>query len=387
MAKQKGKRRQQWRNPTYVGSVAVAIVFIIIFIVSFVSPGGGTTDIPDIDALPTPEPAPLVAPTPEPGGPVLTFGAPSVQANGLFQVRVPGGWFPSSNAYDASIPRARMSFNNPQRLSVIDVLIQFGVNYPSNEALSDEFLTEAFFLGAWSDYGASSETGRTVGDTVIVDFDLVADNLDFLGRQIAWLDGDWLHMVRIIVPNNNPPLLETLSETVTPSLVSFQADQRDLPPTLAAYVDVAQGFLVRHSNWRQVSGGAGGPAVLENQASQGHLLLRVVDETPLESLDDAEAFITGTLRPDAEILSSQVTERQFAEGFLLSYADRDADGNSIAGAVALLNGDDDRLLVAEVRITARDLDLLSVSDDARVTQARQIIDSFMALPPADEQDQ
>lgn len=384
MAKQKGKRRRQWRNPTYIGTVALAVVIITIFVVALINPGGSTTpDTPDLDSIPTPEPTPLVAPTPEPGGPSLSFGSPSVHNNGLFQVSVPSGWLPSSNAYDASIPRARISFSNRERLSVIDVLIQFGVNYPSHQALSDDFLTEEFFQGAWADYGAFEEAGRTVGDTVTVNFDLSVDGADFIGRQIAWLDGDWLHMVRVIVPENNPPLMEALTEELPPSLVGFNADQGDLPPTLASYVDTQQGFLVRHPGWRTVSGTPGGPAVLENQAGQGNLLLRVVDETPLESLDDAEAYITQTLRPDAEILSSQVTARQFAEGFLLSYADRDADGNSIAGVAALLNDAEDRLLVAEVRITAIDLDLLSVSEDPQVTIPRQIIDSFMVLPPAD----
>ena len=376
----KGKR-SQWRNPTYVGSVLVALVFIVIFVVSFINPGGNIDTTSDIEAVPTQEPTPLVAPTPEPGGPLLSFGSPTHQSNGLFQVTVPGGWFLGDNLYDASGPRARMSFNNPQRLSVIDAIVQFGVNYPSHQALSDDFLTDEFFFGAWGAYQSASETGRSVGDTVIVDFDLTAGGLTLIGRQVAWLDGDWLHMVRLIVPDNNPALLDELERVVPPTLVSFQQDQRDLPPSLSAYVDAAQGFLIRHPGWARISGAQGGPAVFEDTLNDGRLLLRATEESPLESLDDAEAYVAETLRPGAEILSSQITAREFAEGVLVSYQDRDADGNAIAGLVALLNDQTERLLVAEIRLTASDLDLLAVSDDARVTQTRQIIDSFAALPP------
>jgi hypothetical protein len=381
MAKQKKKRRQ-WRNPTYIGTVLVAVVFIFIFIVSFISPGGSsvTTDA-DIDTAPTPEPTPLTAPTVEPGGPSLTFGSPTVQSNGLFEMTVPGGWFPGTNFYEASVPQARISFTNADRLSVIEGIIRFGVNYPSHQALSDDFLTEEFFLSAWGDYDTWVERDRSVGDAITINFDMSVGGLDLLGRQIAWLDGDWLNMLRLVVPRNYPALMEELERVVTPTLVSFQQDQRDLPPELNAYVDTEQGFLVRHPGWVRVSGSPGRPAVLESQQVEGRLLLRASEETPIDSLDDAEAYVTETLRPGAEVLSSQITAREFAAGFMVSYQDRDADGNAIAGLVALLNNDIERLLVAEIRLTAGDLDLLTASEDERVTQSRQIIDSFAALPP------
>ena len=377
------RKRSQWRNPTYIGTVLVAVVFIFIFIVSFINPGG-SVDTPadiDIDTVPTIAPTALVVPTPEPGGPLLSFGSPQVQANGLFQVTVPGGWFPNANAYEATAPRARMSFTNTDRLSVIDVLIQFGVNYPSTQALSDDFLTSEYFGGEWSAYGRATETGRTVAETVTVEFDLEADNLEFIGRQISWLDGDWLNMVRLIVPGNNPALLDELERVVTPTLIGYQEDLGDIPPSQAAYVDNAQGFIIRHPGWTRVSGFPGGPAILENPANDSRLLLRASDETPLASLEEAEAYVTDTLRSGVDILSSQVTAREFGEGFLVSYADRDADGNPISGVVALLNNDIERLLLAEVRVPADDLDLLAASEDALVTESRQVIDSFAALPP------
>lgn len=377
------KNRSRWRDPRFIFSFGLAAIIIFVFVISlFARPGTqSTTSNVTPGVVPTPRPTRITVPTPEPDGPQLTLGLPQIQNNGFFQVSVPNdNWVARGNEYDASIPRVRISFLNGPRLAVIDTLLQFGVNYPSLQALSEDFLTDSYFLTAWQEYDGFTETDRTLGNTVTVDFDLVANEVEYLGRQIAWLDQDWLVMVRVITPANNPQLLEVLSQMVTPTFVVYE-DQRGSQPSWGAYYDQEQSFLVKHPYWTKVSGSAGTPAVLEDPLTSARLLIRRFQATPLESLDEAESYVTGSLRQGASVVASQVTTRQFGDGFLVSYADTDTEGNAVSGLAALLNDSEGNLLVADLRLPEGGVDLLSVSQDPNRQVLREVIDSFMILPP------
>jgi hypothetical protein len=310
------------------------------------------------------------------------MGEPLVQRNGLFQAAVPTDWLVQRSDYDATIPRARITFASSNRLSVVEMLVQFGVNYPSHQALSDNFLTSDYFSDAWADYDSSSETSRTVGDTVTVDFDLKAFGVDFLGRQIAWLDGDWLHMIRIIVPDNNPALLDELTRLEPPTFISFD-DQRTGDFNYVAYEDHVQGFLLRHPLWQIVSGTPGSPAIFDDPVSDTRLFVRSFEDTPLGSLEEAENYLTETYRPGSEVIASQVTTRQFGEGYMVSYRDVDNESNEISGMVVLLNDVAGKLHVADVRLNEAGIDLLSSEFGTTELRIRNILNTFMPLPPAD----
>ncbi|HLA43048.1 MAG TPA: hypothetical protein VJZ27_06415, partial [Aggregatilineales bacterium] len=188
------------------------------------------------------------------------------------------------------------------------------------------------------------------------------------------------HMVRIIVLKSHPLLIEPIQEIVVPGFISY-GDQRNTNPVLTAYVDFEQGFLIRHLGWQQVSGTPGGPAVLEDGVSKSRLLLRTFADTSLETLDDAEAFLTGNLRTTAQVIASQVTTREFGRGFLISYSDRDNDGNPLSGIAALLYDEKNILYTADIRLPEAGIDLLTPNDAPPYLQIRQVINTFMILPP------
>lgn len=379
------KRRRL--NKTYIFSAVLGAIIIATFIISlFARPGSGdnTADVSTVNPFITPTTTPLSFPTPEPNGPQLIVSAPTINNNGLFQVSVPAGWNIKYNDFivETVPPRARITFDSGTHQSVIEMLVDVftdaATQYPTLQALSDTYFTTSYFTSAWSSYtGGFTETGRTVDKTITVNFDLQAGERDYFGRQVAWLDGDWLHMVRIIVPNNYPALLDALTTYIIPTFVSY-SDQRNFPLTWIAYRNAEQGFLIRHPNWRTVSRG-----VLEAPTLPAQVLLRSFENTPLATLDEAETYLTSVLRPDANVLSSQITSRTFASsGFLVSFTDKDRDGNPISGLVALLNDDQQKLYVAEMRLAAPNVDLLSLDADQIIYQdLRTIIDSFMVLPP------
>lgn len=383
MSKKSSRRR---RSTQQLVLIVLGVVLIFIFVITlFATPNTATSPVSVDDddlanSISTAAPAEITIPTPNPDGPQLEYGEPLVQSSGMFQVTLPTGWIAERNNYEPEIPRARITSRNAARLSVIDVMLQFGVNYPSHQVLADNFFDESYFFTAWQEYDGFSETNRSVGDTVTIDFDLIAEGVNYLGRQIAWLDGDWLHMLRLIVPDNNPPLLEALSETMPQTFISY-VDQRGQSYSLTAYADRSQRLLLRYQGWRFVSGGFGTPVVLEDPVSGARLAVRTVADTMLESLEAAEAYVTEELRPGVETQSAQVTTRIFATGYYVSYQDQDSDGNTIAGLVALLNDDAGTLYIAEIRVQAAETDLLSADLGAQYFSVRQVIDAFSILPP------
>jgi hypothetical protein len=101
----------------------------------------------------------------------------------------------------------------------------------------------------------------------------------------------------------------------------------------------------------------------------------------LASLDEAETYITDTLHPGSEVLSSQATSREYGDGFMVSFADRDPEGNPVSGLAVVLN-DEGNLRIADIRYAVSGVDLLQ-PDEAELQQVdiRTLADTFMLLPP------
>jgi hypothetical protein len=381
----KNKRYNRYRDPRFIFLLLIGgIIIATMVITSFADTSTPlvVTVTPITPDLNTPVPTPILLPTVEPDGPQLILGEATVHPNGLYQITVPEGWQNvTQQAFDPAVSEARLQFNNPSRLSVIDVILQPGVNYPSHQALSTDYLTSSYFVTAWGDFEGFTETERTVGEAVEVEFLLLSGGVDYLGKQVSWLDEDWLHTIRYVVPDNNPVLLDTLVQEVSPTFVAYE-DQRNEPVSYSAYSDVEQHFLIRHPGWQIVSGTPGTPAVFEDFNGSTRLLLRSYPEVAVASLEEAEAFIAETLHAGSEALSAQVLEGEFGSGYMVSYADRGSEGDPISGLAALLADDAGNLLVADLRLTQGDVDLLSLSDNPLNQQYSDVIGSFMVLPPA-----
>lgn len=371
-------RKRRRFNSMQVVSFVFAAMLIFTFIISLVIVPGVTdpnTAIDDVDIIPSPRPTTLSFPTPEAGGPQLALGESVMQANGLFQIAVPEDWTVVNNQWLPQEARARISFNSSSRLSVIDALVDTGVNFPNAQALADDYLTTDYFMQEWFSYSSATESARRVSDErIVIDFDLTANTLSYLGRQISWLEGDWLHSLRLVVPDNYPALLDALEAQVLPTFISYP-QQIAQPFSWVAYHDAEQGYLLRTPGWQTVS-----PGVLREPSLPAQLRIRVLPQSSLNALDAAGQLLTERLHPSAQVLSSQVTERSNSSGYLVSYADRDSDGNPVSGLVTLLNGEDEQLYVADIEVAVPDIDLLALEPDSPYATLRQISDSFRILP-------
>ena len=339
--------------------LAFTILMIVILLVSAVAtvidPSTTTSTDNDENAISTPRPTPFTFPTPEPNGAQLTLAKPIVNSSGLFQIAIPEGWEITTNSYDFNLPGARSAFLNTERLSVIDAHLLVGINYSSHQALSDDYFTASYFLTAWGSYEGFTETGRTVGEAITIDFELGLGGQKYLARQIAWMDGDWVRLVRVVAPENNPALLDITIEMVVPTFISYN-DQRDTSPTWVAFADNDAKYVIRHPNWTLVS--AGTVPILEAPIAPASMVLRSQTEMPLTSLEEAEAFVKETLRPGAEILSSQVATKEYGGGYMVSFTARDNEGNPISALAVLLNDDANNLHIAEIRLAEGGKDLL-----------------------------
>lgn len=376
------KKRRRYDAQFYLFAF-LALILAFSYVVSLVVTPATTQqtvdpasiDTTDLTPIGTPRPTPFRFPTAEPDGPVLINGEPVIHTNGLFQVTAPVDFQTRNNDYNPTQPRARITLGSGERVSIVDVLLDTGINYPSHQVLADTLFDQAYFTDAWQEYTGFTEISRVIGDTIRIDFNLETEDHTYLGRQIAWLDQDWLHIVRLIVPDNNPLLLDGLQGMIVPSFVSY-ADQRGKPGNWVAYRDPEQGFLVRHPYWRIIS-----KSVLETTTGEAQLILRTPQSTAVATLEEAESYVTETLRPGATVLASQVTARAFASGFMISYSDRDNDGNAVSGLVVLLNDVAGQLYVAEIRLEAAGVDLLTMEPNSPYQQLREVLDTFMVLPP------
>lgn len=370
-------------------SVFIGIVLIGIFMVTLVvNPTTMSTHNDDGDvinnapAVNTPAPTQLRLPSPNPNGVTLTMAEPVVSQTGLFSITVPEGWTNIQNTYDPNLPGARVRFNNGELFSVIEAVVQDGVNFPTHEALSDDLLDSNYFFNVWGEYDGFEEVSRTVDEAVTIDFNLQLQNVQMAARQVAWLDSSQMNVLRLVVPGNDPNLLDALTDQVLPAFVPSE-DLRDsnLPSIWSAFSDVEQGFMILHPNWQRVSGAESNVAVLRSTNPPGRLEMRSEAETAIDSLDDAEAFAAGILDPRSEILSSQATARQFGEGYLVSFQTRDSDGNPVAGLVALLNDENGNVAIAEIQLIGSSADLLSAEQEFEESQIRDMIRTFTILPP------
>lgn len=382
----KSRRRSQ-RRATLLGA-SIGLIIIITFVLTLVAPDLGSRSAnSNIDPFATPRPTALIIPTPDPN-PHLEGRPPYIHSSGLFQTFMPAGsdWYVDEGASVQASAAARVVISSPQRLVVIHNYIQPGVEYESLQALSDNFLTEQHFAGAWQDYDSWQEVGRRVeAEQVVVDFALSSQGHDYLGRSTARLFDDWLFVARIVVPANNPPLLDRLQELVLPAFFGYKT-LLALPTPWPAAVDQQAGWVLKHPpEWSQVAGSPGRPMAFLLGTGNNDERVRVWTEagTPLDSQEAAQAWVEASdLLQAEEVLGAQAIQREAGTGYLVGYRFRDLAGDAHSGLVALLNDAAGTLFVADLQIDPPDAALLAGENvPAAYAEARQAVaEGFIVLP-------
>lgn len=342
------------------------LLFVAIFVIA------GLPITPDqtvMTPFPTTDPLALPLPTVPPGGtPVIVTGT-YFHPSGVFSLPEIEGWnLPVTDPEELIVPsdfqpvsRAGVTLINSLAASVIHVFAERNPNvtFDSVEALNT-FYDEASLAEAWVRYtGGWRELSRGVeDDTFVISFELQFEQQTYLGRQISRLDGDWLTVMRLVVPGNNLLLLDRLQSTLT-------AGFRIWPEALVAPLDwrtlADSGYAIRYPpDWRQTDGGRGRPYTLSGtlNGETFRLTTRAVAASAVTSEDEARAWVRANVaRPTIQTVAP--ITRGETTGFEVSYLDADADGNRRSALVILLNGAEGTLYAATFLGTMGGRDLLA----------------------------
>ncbi len=323
--------------------------------------------------VPTDVPPATIPPPPDVAS--LAFDEDFLHPSGLYTVAVPTGWTPT--IVDNTPSEARVSMFNGEQLSVIESRVM-----PAGEELAGidglgDFFNESWLSNTWRDYNTWAETGRAVeDDRLILDFSLARSGQNFIARQESWTDGEWIYMVRVLTPNNASAelqdLLARVSQTVNP-VTAYQGQPLDW----GGYYDATDKHLIRFPNgWTVTDAGDGTPATIVS----GDIVLRVEgDSTTIADEDEAQAWVEAS-RSNVSVNNVEAVERGDFSGYAVSYTLETLDGDSESGLAILLNGNDDRLHVANLRVAGVDVDLNDAGIQEAYGDAIAVLNSFNLFP-------
>lgn len=324
----------------------------------------------------TPQPTRLPEPTfpPPPDISTIDFEATYLHPSGLFTVAAPTGWRSASSSNTADELRASLS--NADAQSVVEArIIKNYDGIGEAEELSAYF--DRNWLGqSWRDYWSWDETGRKISAAghVVIDFNLTRSRAYFIARQESWLqDGD-IYSVRVVTAENAPRELKYLLEGVTGNVRRITAFV-DAPFEWNAYFDNLDKHIIRFpAGWQLTDAAEGLPATIV-----GDSVTMVVETHDVALASDADAIHwIEKWRDGLKALTVEAIDVGDASGFRISYQIQTLDGATDSGLSIMLNGFDNRLHVANARVSDFDLDLLQV--DAAEYPLIAVLDSFRLLP-------
>jgi hypothetical protein len=356
------------RNRLYVGMSAV-LVFVIAFS-SLASLFVQNQQAPTIPPTATPTP---VVPTPVADLNTIGFDSQVLAQSGLFSVAVPTGWSVSTN--NATINESQLSLRNEAAQSVIEARVIAPTTPITDVAGVQAFFTNDWLRQSWQGYAISDDilnrASREVqGDDFIMDFGLKQGQRDFIARQVAWADGDWLYVVRVVTPPNANAQLLYLLENVRNSLKPNK-QLVGQPFDWSSYFDSTNKYLVRYpSNWQVTDSAVGAPTSLAGD----NATLRI--ETIATTVAD-EATATSWVESTygASVTSVQAVEQFGATGFGVAYQIPNIDGGSTSGYAVLLNGEGN-VSVADLRIPTANIDLNDEATAQQYSTFKSIVNSF-----------
>lgn len=381
-------KKRSRQSATLLGAI-IGLMVIFTFVIALINPniGSQSSDSSESQPLATPEPTRLVVPTPDPD-PQLGGERPYIHSSGLFQTFRPAGedWVIDERLPGESTPTttslARVVIQSGTRLVVIHNYIQPGKEYESLESLSQNFITAEHFAQDWYAYDRWQEVSRTVTESsVVVTLDLEYQTAKYRAISTYQLAGDWLMVSRLVVPANNPGLLDLLQQLMGTSFVLYD-ELLALPLEWPAYIDQQLGTLFkRPAAWEVVAGGEGRPVTFADSAGLGRVYLLTVPDRALTSAEEAEAWVTEQ-HPDASILGSAPVEHQHGSGFEVAYRYRDEKGDTHSGLMVLLNDADGTLYAANAQIDPPDVNLLdeAVLSGDLLDIRRAVVEGFIVLP-------
>lgn len=291
----------------------------------------------------------------------ITYDEMYLHPSGIFAVAQPTGYAASQPSSQPNI--AQINMVNNEALSVIDAFVQ----NPGTQVTADDldgYFTEEVLDQSWSNFQNWSETTRRRnGDTLVIDFTVRFSNQDYVARQIARTDGEWIYVTRVLAPSNATNFLITVLENVNNSMTPFKQFAGQ-PFNWEIYLDPATNIAIRHpAEWLVTNSAPGSPASIAGSNGEN---LRVETQTGNILNDEAAENWVLSTRPNATILSVAQGE---SGTYTVAYAYATADGDPMSGFAALMNGENNQLYTANLRFAGENIDLNSYAPTAAAPEA------------------
>jgi hypothetical protein len=314
----------------------------------------------------------------------IKFDTDYLHPSGLFSVAQPTGWTPGQQTTNAN--GVEITMNNGNLLSVIQTSLQIQPAPVGDLDAVDSLFTSATLNSSWSNYSRYADTGlnyreqsRTREDNkVIIDFELKNNRGQvFVARQTAWADQDWVYSLRVVTPDNQINLLKYLMDNL---IKSFKPNRifAGTPADWGAYFDPSTNLVIRYpAGWRVTDSAPGRPTSIDGSTGS----LRVQAQSVSAPLDEAAArnWVTANV-PGATVTSAKETKRGDLSGFMVAYTYTDADGNQNSGLALLLNGANNTLYSANLRIFEANIDLNVDTAQVAHSDLMKVLSTFQLLP-------
>ncbi len=331
------------------------------------------------DATPLPSPEPFPQPI---ANDSLDFSARYLHPSALYTLPIPQpiGWNQIIPSNEAELARTTLRSD----LNVIEVYVRNAPGLTPDD-LPDQF-SAANLEQTWRNYQQVERRGpgEMRDDRFYVDYDLTLNRRLFNARHLAWTDGSWLYVVRVVGPSNAIEQTIFLAERMAAELESISQYHGD-DAGWSAHFDAVAGYAVRFPRtWELQDSAPGRPASIAiNDAAS----LRLEGLPSLVTSEvDARALLAAT-RADAQLLSIEAWE----DGIALSFAYETALGEERSGAWLLIPNVDETTIRAEISIAANAIDLLTYTaesptdNDAQATpedtQYREMLAALRSLQP------
>ncbi|MGB7340516.1 MAG: hypothetical protein WBC91_16580 [Phototrophicaceae bacterium] len=312
----------------------------------------------------------------------INFDQTYLHPSGLFTAAIPTNYL-LSNEFNSS-SEAQVTMENSAALSVLEIRVirptlEASLDSPQN--LGEIFNTE-WLRSSWSRYSSWSEDARRVeGEQLVIDFSLTRGGQDYAARQVAFTDGTWIYMIRVVAPSNASEVIQYVLEN---EVASFQPVERFVGSPLEwnGYFDDTSDHLVRFpGDWQVVDAVDGAPASIAGPNAQ--LRIETIDAS-IDTAEAAEAYVAG-LRSNITVLSSEAVELDGNAGFRVAYTQSTVDGATQSGVVQFITVGDTTHVINVLLTDVADTDFNTVDVEAEganlaIVDALSVLNTFSLFP-------
>lgn len=367
------KQNKLIQRITYVFGFGMAAIMVLSLILPALSPT--TTTLQEVP--PTNTPAPPTFPAPIRDLNSITITQDYLHPSGVFAVGVPEGWTANTNVND--VQRLQTNFENSTAISKIQAGLENPTTAITTIAELNEYYNQARFQQIWvTDYANWSELGRpSTDDKLIVNFRLRdRQNRNFLAQHIAYIEDGLIHFTRVIMPDNAQDAMFYVSNLMADQIKVNEQFRETVFGWGSSYDALNQWVLRYPRSWVRTDGGDGLPTSIRADNNVNIRVETISDST----VDEAGAReLVESRFANAEITSVEAIERNGGAGFSIAYQAQDFDGETVSGAVVLLNGDNGSLYVVSASIPEAGVDVNSEEVAENYADLVQALGSFSLI--------